>query len=355
VNTSNTNKESSLETDISPTILIAFNNADNSVSAGYTFGLTYYDRAPTGNGGGLGGGSNSQLQYSHSLVASEAHQFSERFGLNVAEQFQYSIEPNIYQSVGTSFQNGAYYSNTLSGSFTAQWTPLFGTTTTYGNTIVRYANSSVSNSQDSLENTASQSAGWAILPKISLNVGGIYDDVTYTEAFRGYSNYTLFAGTSWEALPALSISARGGGSYIEPAEGKASTAPYGDLSVSWTLGARSSLHFDYSHEVTPTDQVGAQAQTADRFTTNFLYSITPRFSASLLAAYTSSQVQQNLTNGQAPVSPNEQVYDLEPELIFHYNSYLDLNAGIGYSGNSSQISDRNYERTQVYVGVRGTY
>jgi hypothetical protein len=160
-------------------------------------------------------------------------------------------------------------------------------------------------------------------------------------------------------LPSLTVSGRGGGSYTEPNSSQATISPYAALSIGWTLGAHSSLSFDYAHEVTPSDEVNANGQTSDRFSANFSYSITPSLSAHLQGIYTKADISSTLINSDvAGVSSGytENDYGLDTGLTYHYNSNFDFDAGITLSGvTSSGISTNNYTRDQTYVGVRGTY
>lgn len=350
VTTSNTNPQSSLETELSPSILASFPSADNDFSARYTMDITYYSTGP--DNGGNGGG---ETLLTHEFVAQDTHAFSDRFNLNLAEDFRYYTEPSIDQSTGTNYQNGAYIANVLNGTLTAQWTPLFGTTTTYANTIVRYDNSAVALNQNNIENTGSQTFSFAILPKISANFGGIVDDVNYDETSRGYTAYTGFIGMQWQALPSLSASGQVGGTYVEIVQAPAYTSPYAALAINWTLGKRSALTFNYSHEVTPTDQIGANGQIADRFTANFRYDITSSLSSHLQGIFTNADITQELLISGAGSSYTEASYELDAGLSYHYNNYLDLDSGVILSGVSSDISVNDYSRDQVYVGVRGTY
>lgn len=353
VNTTNVNPQSSWETILSPSILVDFPTADGDFSARYTFNATYYSNY--GNNGGSSGG-NSSIQLTHELVAQYMHSFSNRFNLSLAEQFRYYVEPSLFESTGTVYNNGAYVANTLNGTFGAQWTPLFGTTTTYANTIVRYDESAVADSQNDIENTGSETLSFAILPKISVVLGGIVDDLSYDDTSRGYTNYTGFAGVQWQPLPSLSVSAQGGLSYTEIDQGQPLISPYAALSINWMLGARSALSFSYSHDVVPTDEFDASGQIADRFTSNFRYDITTNLSAHLQGILTSSNVSQSFISSGSGISAyNEIDYAVDTGLTYHYNSYLNLDSGLIFSGVSSQLDYRDYTRDQVYLGVRGTY
>ena len=97
---------------------------------------------------------------------------------------------------GTAYQNGQYIANVLNGSLSAQWTPLFGTTTSYSNSIVRYSDSNVAQVQNSIENTDPRCSPLPSFPKVSLSVGGIADKIGYDSTDRGYNSYTGFVGAN---------------------------------------------------------------------------------------------------------------------------------------------------------------
>jgi hypothetical protein len=135
------------------------------------------------------------------------------------------------------------------------------------------------------------------------------------------------------------------------------------LGVNWNLGARSALSFNYAHEVTPSDEVNANAQTSDRFTANFNYAITPRISSHLEGIFTKADISQsfiNTSNSNAnnsnSVAYDENQYAVDTGFTFHYNNYLDFDAGVTISGvNGGSLYNDDYSRDQTYLGVRGTY
>jgi hypothetical protein len=354
VNTTSTNPQTSLETELSPSILVDFPMDNTDFSARYTFDITYYSNSAAVTGGSTGSNGGS-LQYTQEFVAQYMHSFSSRFSLALADQFREYTEPSIFESTGTAYNNGTYDANTFNGTLNAQWTPLFGTTTTYSNTIVKYDNAAVAVDQNSMENTGSQNFSFAVLPKISVGFGGIGDNITYDTADRGYTSYTGFFSAQWQALPSVSVSGRGGGSYTETVQSQGMFSPYAALSLSWGLGARSALSFDYAHEITPSYQVGANGQTSDRFSGNFSYVITPRLSSHLQGTYTNATISQQLSVAGAGNSYNEGEYALDTGLTYQYNSYLDINWGITLSGVTAETNGNDYSRQEAYFGVRGTY
>ncbi len=364
VNTTNVNKEASLETEVSPSILVDFPNADGDFTGRYTFGLTYYGDAPgskynpNANGGGNTTNYSGTFQMTHDAVAQYTHNFSNRFQLALAEELRYDIQPNILQSVGTNYQNGAYLSNLFNGTLSAQWSPKFSTTATFANTVIRYDDSVLGEQQNSVEDNGSFTASYAFLPKIAASAGFQVDDITYQSGDRGYTSYTFFGGGNWQALPSLSVTGRGGVSVTETVgDDTDEISPYAALQINWNLGARSALAFSYSHEVTPASQVGAEGQLSDRFSANFSYQITPRLSTHLLGAFTDSTVTQDLavSNSGLPNDYEQLVYEIDTGLAYSYNSNLSFDGGFTFSGVNSDIDNNNYTRDEVYIGVRGTY
>ena len=368
------NKQASLETEISPSILVDFPTPEGEFTGRYTFGLTYYEDAPSlikSSGNNPNASSNlhqsGSFEMSHDLDAQYTHAFSSRFQLSLGEELRYQIEPDILQSIGTNYQQGAFLSNQLTGTFSAQWTPKFSTLTTFSDTIVRYQNSSVAYDQNSVENSGAFTANYAVLPKITASAGGQIDDDSYESANRGYTSYTLFGGGSWQALPSLSFTGRGGASYtkyVNSANGNGTSGnssgevtPYAALSANWALGARSSLNFSYSHSVTPSSQTGANGQLSDRFSASFAYQITPRLSAHLDGIFTAASVTSSLatSNGGLPSDYQENSYAIDAGMNYTYNSHFSIDWGTTFSGVVSNIDNGNYNRDEAYVGVRGTY
>ena len=359
VGTSSTNKQAALETELTPGVTVNFPMENTTFNAGYTFDSTYYTQtAGTGN----------NLQYTHRFGAQLSHDFSSRFSLNLNEGLIDSPEPNLYGTTGTPYRDGQNISNVFTGGLSAQWTPLFGTSTTYSNTIVRYLDSpSVAATQDSMENTASQTCSFTVLPTISVNFGGIFDTIDYDQDARGYTSLTGFIGGTWETLPNLTLSLRGGGSYTETdqllADGTTGSAtqvaPYADISASWQIGERSSLSADYSHETTPSDNFGSNAQESDRVSSSFSYQINPQLSAHAQLSYTYSVVSgADIYLTSTTNSYTETVYAADVGASYNFIKYLSLSLDISESGVSSgatNTGDLNYNREEVTLGVRGTY
>ncbi len=318
---------------------------DNSdFSARYTYGLTYYSNRP-----------DNDTDQSHQFLARYTHAFSDRFNIDVRDSVSYSTEPDIMDASGTLYRNGSYWNNTGSIDFIGQWTPLFSTVTTYTNVYYSYDEDTIATEQNSDENTLEQDFRFAVLPKVNLVFGGIYDNLDYQYYSRGYTSYTGNTGLDWQALPSLSLGFRIGGTYTTSDGASDSTSPYANLTANWQLGKRSSLIFNYSHTVAPTDVFVASGQIADRITATFKYDVTPDITVHLEGIYTHSDYTSNLIQSGTISSFDENVVGIDSGLVYHLTPNFDLEGGYLFTNVSSQLDFRDYTRNQFYIGVRGTY
>jgi hypothetical protein len=344
INTSRTNEVTSFTTNVSPTVLFNWPTDNGALSARYIFNATYFENRP-----------GDKLDLSHQFLAHYSHDFSERFSIDTHEQFLYYTEPSLFQGTGTLYRSGAYIDNAITASFSAQWTPLLGTVTSYSNNLLYYQDSTVAEQQDNMENTGSHDFSFAILPKINYIVGGTIDNITYDGVPRGYTSYSISTGFTWQALPTLTCGARAGGSITDSEGIGTSVAPYANVNLNWSLGARSHFDFNYSHSIQPTDVVDATGQMGDRVSTNFTYDLSRTIGLHVQGIYTYSEYNSDYITPGTLTNFSENTMALSLGATYHLNNHFDLNLGYTFSDVSSQLSFRDYSRNQVNIGVRGTY
>jgi hypothetical protein len=345
---STANKYASLKEEITPSILFSYPMENSTFDARYTFGYTYFNHhAP---------GQSSEID--HDVVLRYNHAFSDRFNFDLRDAGGYHTDPSLLSSLGAVNREGAYISNIFTGEFTAQWTPLFGTVTSYSNNFIEYQNSTVGNQQNSDENTISQDFRFAFWPTVTFATGLILDNIEYLQSPRGFTSYTGNVGLDWQTLPSLSLGFRIGGTITALNQGGGdSTTPYASANANWQLGERSRLIAAYVHTVTPTDVFFAQGAESDRFTANFLYNITADITTHLEGIYTHSNVTQDFltVNGGGTSAFTENIASFDTGVTYHYNQYIDFEAGYIFSVVDSEEQFRDYTRNQLYLGVRGTY
>jgi hypothetical protein len=343
--TAKVHKVGSFTTEVSPSFLLDFPMDNSDFSTRYTFDSVYYANR-----------SGNQFDFNHEFVARYNHAFSDRFNLDLREQFRYDNEPSLLDATGTLFRNGAYISNVSSAEFTAQWTPLVSTVTTYSNTLYYYQDSGIATEQNYMENTLNQDIRFAILPTYTLDFGGIYDTTSYQYISRGFTNYTGNVGVDWQASPSVVFGVRIGGTITDTTSAGSSVSPYASATINWRLGERSHLDFSYLHNVVTTDVVFANAQTADRLSARFSYDVTPSITTHLEGIYTHSDYTSQLIQPSTLSSSfTEDVVAVDTGFAYHFNKNFDFDLGYIFSNVSSQLIFREYTRNQVSVGIRGTY
>ena len=349
VYSSNYPKVSSFKEEITPSILFSYPMDNGTLDARYTFGFTYINTKGSGN---------LNTEQDHDFVLRYNHSFSDRFNIDLRDDAGYHVDPSLLNSIGAVNYVGGYYDNIFTGELTAQWTPLFGTITSYSNNFIEYENSAAGSVENSDENTVSQDFRFAFWPTVTYAAGLIYDNISYFDNPRGYSNYTANTGLDWQALPSLSLGFRVGGSLTDLDQGGSSTSPYASANVNWQLGERSRLIGSYEHTVTPTDVQYAEGEESDRFSANFLYNVTPDITTHLEGVYTHADYSSQFVNNAGALgtsSFSENVAAFDTGVTYHYNQYLDFEAGYIFTIVDSQLQYRDYTRNQIYVGVRGTY
>ena len=346
--TSNTNQYASLKEEITPSILFSYPMENSTFDARYTFSYTYFNHhAP---------GQSSQIE--HDVVLRYNHAFSDRFNLDLRDDGGYHIDPSLQSAIGTVNREGGYYSNIFTGEFTAQWTPLFGTVSSYSNNLIYYEDGAIGAQENSDENTISQDFRFAFWPTVTFAAGLIFDNIDYFQTSRGFTSYTGNVGLDWQTLPSLSLGFRIGGTITAINQGGGdSTTPYASANANWQLGERSRLVASYVHTVTPTDVFFAQGEESDRFTANFLYNVTADITTHLEGIFTYANYTQDLltATGGATSSFDEDVASFDTGVTYHYNQYIDFELGYIFSVVDSGQSYRDYTRNQIYIGARGTY
>ncbi|MCE0499639.1 MAG: outer membrane beta-barrel protein [Methylacidiphilales bacterium] len=343
--TSTTDKTPTFETSITPSILFDVPMENSQFDSRLTFDATNYAAE-----------SSDSTQISADFLARFTHQFSDRFAIDVRDETGYFYEPSLFSYAGSPYQDGNYISQSFSTDFTAQWTPLVSTVSSFSNSEVFYDNSAVAEGEDYIQNSFSQSIGFSILPKYTLVFAGLYSGISYNNIGRGYNSYTGMTGIDWAVLPTMSASVRVGASYTQVDEvGGDTTTPYATASLDWQLGHRSHLEVGYSYSVVPTDVTTASGQVASRVYANFNYDISRSLSAHLNLAenygdYATGFVQSNTTG-----TFTEWDSALDVGLTYHISNHFDANIGYTFSDVSSQLSYRDYTRNQYYFGIRGSY
>ncbi len=352
--TTHDNKTDQFETVIEPSILFNYPMDQTLFQARYTFGATYYpDRA------------GSSFDLSHDFLGRINHSFSDRFNIDARDRVLNTDQPQVSNGATVNRVAGSYTNNTFTLQGTAQWMPKFNTVTTYTNDYFAYDDPTQSVFNDRDVNTLQHDFDYLLTPVLTLVAGGIFNDVSYdnkftpvaggTDVSRDWTSYTGYVGANYNLTPELQVSGRLGAVESEYDRGGSDLEPYGEATINWQIGARSSLAFDYTHTATQTDINFYSAAISDSFSLTGRYQFTPKISGRIQGSYSQNTDLANagVTNDLGDY--HEDVLGIDVGVGYDLTRYLNLNLAYTFADITSDNDALSYTRNQISLGLTATY
>ncbi|MEM1060365.1 MAG: outer membrane beta-barrel protein [Verrucomicrobiota bacterium] len=345
-NTSEFDRQDSFKTWITPSIVFTYPMDNTIISAGLTYSAIFFLDTPS-----------ERINQEVNFVIGFNHTFNDRVNLDVRNRFSLSQEPDAIDDIGVFEVDGTRIVNTTSVQLGVEWTPLFGTTTTYDLSYYAYDNSGLANTSDRIFQSINQDFRFLIWPTVTLVFGGGFSDTDYFDETiaRDFQNIRGNAGVDWQALPNLVMGARAGVTVTSTDFRSDVVNPTGSAYVNWEIGARSSLSFRFVQSVTNTDIAFEQAQVASTFFLTFNYQFTPRLSGALSTVARLGSFDDFVSPG-APVNDfSEDIASVSFNLSYAISRNWSANAGYTYSTRISPLAGRDYYRNRVWLGLTATF
>jgi hypothetical protein len=342
---------------------------------------------------------------SHQFKADVKQNFSERYSMEVSDAFIVSEEPTVLPGTSSPVYptplhaRGDNVHNDGDLSFTAGLVPKLDLQIAYANNLYAYqetyddvnanppgtaaAQASYSGLLDRMEQLATINLNWKIMNELTGVLGYSYGNTGYTSPepivfgagataatgrstpgdifsyVRNSDSHFFFVGADEQFTSKLSGSIRVGGEYLDYYNAHADDlSPYVQASMTWTYMKESSLQAGVTHQHSATDVVGAVPANGepvlDSETTAAYLSmnqkITGGFTGGLLGQYQHSDFNGGSVDGQT-----EDFFIVGLNFGYRFNEYLNAETGYNWYKLVSDVSQRDYTRNMVYVGVRATY
>jgi hypothetical protein len=157
---------------------------------------------------------------------------------------------------------------------------------------------------------------------------------------------------------------RVGGEYLDYYKaGQSTVSPYVDASVSWNYMQNSTMTGGVTHQHSATDVVGAVPSATgpiagqpvlDAETTSAYLSLSQAIPGGLTASVM-GQYQHSSFNGGTENGQSEDFFVTGLNLAYRVNTYLVAESGYNWNKLVSDVSNRDYTRNIVYLGVRASY
>jgi hypothetical protein len=348
-------KQSSFGFEVTPGIRFSFPLDNTTISAGYTYGLRYYEDRP--------GRSYDQF---HLADVQVNHAFNERYKVSLFDNFAIAQEP---EQVGGSpgapnsqllRAEGSNLRNTAGLDFTAAIAPQWSAVVGYRNSYFDYDAQQFGDFLNRIEHLPSLGLRYQLSPKTVTSLNYQYGDNNYKTANeRDSTSHYFFAGVDHSFTARLVGAIRAGAQFIEwdNAQGGQrgdATNPYIDANLTYAYSDGSTAQLGVRHGRNATDLVGVLDQQSTLVYGSINHQITARLRASVVGQYQNAEFV-GVIDGQGADGSSGDYMSLGFTLNYKINAYLSAEAAYYFDRLSSKIDLRDYDRNRVFVGVRATY
>lgn len=353
--------------EVRPELRIAHTEGPARYAARYYYGARYWERYDI-------------TDQTHVLDASLNYE-TDKYSFGVAESFAYSDQPLILEAVGplaTYSVNGTGIRNDVRVDGGYQLTRENALKADFENTIYDYRDAGYAGSRSALldryENTFNVTYLHTLLPDWNAKAGYQFGMVDFTgndqlsvggpSSFsRNSRSHYLYVGADHVVSSKMRVGGRLGAMYTQyPSFSEMGDwSPYGELDAKYTYLPGSTVSLQLQHRVSVTDMVGgvdAQgtptlSQESTALLLNVSHSINPGFRATL-----GSQFQFSTFNGGTYGNQGENWVYVSPGLEYDFKIgavRLTAQTGYGYQFLTSDAGGRDYDRHNIYLGLKGTY
>ncbi len=380
-------KRSSWGTDLNPGVRLDLLRDLTTIRFSYDYDARYYtDRV------------NNKWDQSHNVTASLSHSFSERYKLELFDNFAVGQEPSLLSpggtpSAGTYMRvDGSNIRNYAGASLTSSFTEQLGSRIAYQNTFYEYqdksgpygnGSGSYSALLDRMEHVITLDLRWQYTPATLALVGYQfgYTDQTSSEYLnpvptgtaggvpaneRNRYDHYIFIGADHDFNTQLSAKARVGAQIAtypnankDGVTGMADSriVPYADAMLQYKFAERNMVQLGVKSGLNQTDVAiltSTRATTTDSealtLYASVTYALTPRLIGMARAQWQMATFDGGLYNNQ-----QDNYYTADLNLTYEINRYLKAEAGYAYDRLDSDLPLRAYGRNRIYLGLSANY
>lgn len=308
-------------------------------------GISYYYNRPFGRDYDVNAGVSLTI----------SHQATPRLGLAAAMYLAYQSEPDFNTGIGLNRRSGNYFYTNDKFSTSYQWAPRFSTLSSYTLGVINYEDSAIGAFEDRVDHTFGNEFRFLLLPTTTLVGEYRYQITVYDTAPRDSMTHYLLAGLDHSFSPRFNVSLRGGAQIREFDTFGERTSPYGEATLNYALGERSSVSWNTRYGLDEPDVPGAASRTTFRTGLRANYAFTPRFSTNLSLYYQHDENDGSVSPGFIVPNFAEDVIDISLGLRYEINRTFAALAGYSHTEVFSDILFREYVRNRYYLGLNATF
>jgi hypothetical protein len=382
-NWNNPYKISSWGYEISPYLSGAYSTDQTQFGARYTFAMDYYENYP-----------NNNAQISQLLNFFVNHRFSQRYSLTLNDNFTYSSDPAVTQTIGgiqypyRTQQDNLANSGTI--NFNAQLTELVSVVLGYANNYINYKETpddlkdpvnnpngvgSLAALLNRVENFLSANLQYQVSAQTMGLVGFQYGYIGYTgdgpiatapdgtlvmSDSRNSNNYYMYVGGSHTFNPDLSVSLKAGAVYADsfnaPGGSYANWAPYVDMSLNYQYSTSGSAQLGFTQTFAQTYVLAANSSSSQVYV-NVGYDLTTKLRGSVLGRMNYNKF--NAPSGTGLDGENYYNWMFGVNLTYSISRHLSADVGYNFDYLDASAAQKagmwDYNRSRVYLGITAKY
>lgn len=345
VYTTNQNRVDSFFTNGNVVIGYKFGDARTRLDLEVSGGATYYYDRPFGQ----------QYDVNSGLTLTISHQATPRLGLAAAAFLAYQSEPDFNTGFGVNRRSGNYFYTNDKFSTSYQWTPRFSTVSSYTLGVIQYEDSSIGAYEDRFEHTFGNEFRYLVLPTTTLVGEYRFELIDFDTAPRDSLTHFVLAGLDHSFSPHFNVSLRGGAQFREFDNFDERTSPYGEATLNYSLGPRTSISWMNRYGLDEPDVPLAPSRTTFRTGLSGGFALTPRITSSLTLFYQHDENDGIITPVAFVPSFDEDSLDIGVGLRYEISRHFAAIAGYNHTEILSEIELREYSRNRYYLGLNATF
>src|SRR6266496_730020 len=279
------------------------------------------------------------------VTMSLTHNFSTRLSFYASVFAAYQTAPNFQSNVGPENVVSDHFYTTDIFSLTYHWSTRFSMITSYTFNRVQYAQASIGNSQDRVENTLGEQFQFSLTSRTKLIGEYRFGTINYDTAPIDSTGHLILAGVNHNLTEHLIVHLRAGESFRSLENDGSMASPYFESVVDY-VSSNHSLGWTSSYGFEAPTTAGVTTTKTWRTGLTLTYGLTSRLSSTTGVYYHRDENQGVGTQDS---------FDLTAGLRYTINKHFTLNLDYSHTTLGSLGSTPGYSQNRYFGGLTYTY
>src|SRR5438105_6679988 len=283
------------------------------------------------------------------VTMSLTHNFSTRFSFYASVFAAYQSQPNFSANVGPENVISDHFYTTDIFSLTYHWFPRFSMITSYTFNRVKYAQTSIGNSQDRVDNTLGEQFQFSLTSRTDLVGEYRLEMINYDPAPTDSTTHYVLAGFNHHLTEHLIFHLRAGESFRSLENDGVLANPYFESSLGY-VSSNHSLNWTTSYDFEASTASGVTTTKTWRTGLNLTYGLTSRINSTAGVYY-----HHDENTGGTGSTGTQDSFDLTLGLRYTINKHFALHLDYNHTTLGSSGSTPGYSQNRYFGGLTYTY